>query len=451
MTPTGTAPPRQALGMLTRALHVQDFTPLPDPPVSSDPLGWPGYPAQLLDARRRTGAAQAVIAGHARIGGQRCVLAVFSFDFLGGSMGAAEGELLARAIDCAQHRGLPLVTVARSGGARMQEGPLSLLQMSRVAGGLARLAAAGVPHVAVVDDPTTGGVWAALVAAADIVLGRAGAQVAFAGTRLLPGVDRPPTASTAEGKHALGFLDAVVADHELTDVLAGYLNLLSPATRGEPSPPPPPQLAPEQPTQSHNGWGSVQAARSSTRRTAQDYLARYLSDRQPLWGDRVGGVDSQVDCGFGRREGRTIAYVCQRGGPVGAAGFRTAHRLLALADRLHLPIVTFVDTAGADNSPEAERHGVGTAIAMLLQQLAATTAPVLSVVVGQGVSGGAIALINPDNMWMAPDSYLAVTAPEAAAAILKRQGHHVPQLAEQLALSPAAVQQLHLSRGMLTP
>lgn len=112
--------------------------------------------------------------------------------------------------------------------------------------------------------------------------------------------------------------------------------------------------------------------------------------------------------------------------------------------------MTFVDTAGADNSPEAERHGVGTAIAMLLQQLAATTAPVLSVVVGQGVSGGAIALINPDNMWMAPDSYLAVTAPEAAAAILKRQGH-VPQLAEQLALSPAAVQQLHLSRGMLTP
>ena len=156
-----------------------------------------------------------------------------------------------------------------------------------------------------------------------------------------------------------------------------------------------------------------------------------------------------MQCGLGRRDGRTIAFLFQRGGQIGAAGFRTASRVLILAERLHVPVVTFIDTQGTDNGAESERQGVGTAIAELLQQIARCTVPVLSIVVGQGVSGGAIAMINPDNLWMAPDSYLAVIAPESAAAILKQDPGTVPQVADQLMLSPHQLHGLGLSRGVV--
>lgn len=450
---TAASPPTQSErpASLAAALDVTDFTPLGRPPTSRDPVEWPGYQRKLAEARQRCGVEQAVTAGHALVGGEACVLVVFHFDFLGGSMGHAEGELLSRALEEARTSRQPLVSVGRSGGARMQEGTVSLFQMPRIARGLTALAHAGVPHIAITDDPTTGGVWASLIAAADIVIGRAGAQVAFAGTRVLTGELDQQSQYTAENKQASGFIDIVPTDAEMTPTLASYLRMLSPLTRGAPTEPPLPVLIRDQPVAALDGWDSVRAARSGTRPAAEQYLADYFTETLPVWGDRVGGVDKHIACGLGRRDGHTIAFVCQRGGKVGAAGFRTANRLIALACRLSVPVITFVDTAGADNSPAAERSGVGTAIATLLQQVACCTVPMLSVVVGQGVSGGAISLINPDNMWMAPDSYLAVIAPEAAAEILKQNPSTVAKLSDQLALSPHRLQELGLSRGVLAP
>ncbi|GAC1441973.1 MAG: carboxyl transferase domain-containing protein [Mycobacteriales bacterium] len=440
----------EPLGGLGEALCVSDFAAFAEPPISRDPLGWPGYADKLAMARERTGLSQAVVAGTARVDGERCVLAVLRFEFLGGSMGEAEGRLIADAIAVAGREGLPLVSVARSGGARMQEGTVALLQMPQIARALVALAAAGAPHVTVVDDPTTGGIWAALVAGADIIIGRPGAQVAFAGSRVLAGDPDDRAASTVEGKHRDGYVDVVADGDALGPTVGGYLRLLSPATRGALATPPVPTLPAPAPGPSPAGWDSVQAARSAARRPAKDYLDSYLDDRLPVWGDRSGGTDPSVSCGFGRRDGRTVAFVCQHGGKVGPAGFRTASRLLALAERCSVPVVTFIDTAGADNSPRAEHGGVGTAIALLLQQVARLTVPLLSVVVGQGISGGAVALVNPDNLWMAPDSYLAVITPEAAAAILKRSESEVPEVARQLALWPAALEKLGLSRGQLS-
>ena len=458
MTTTAAVDP---LGDLADALLITDFSAFVETPVSQDPLGWPGYTDKLHEAQQRTGLAQAVVAGGAHLDGQPCVLVAFRFDFLGGSMGEAEGQLISDAIDAAAQAGLPLVSVARSGGARMQEGTIALFQMPRIARALVTLGAAGVPHISVVDDPTTGGVWAALVAGADIIVGRSGASVAFAGSRVLAGDPYDHTASTAEGKHADGFIDTIADDDTLGATVGGYLRLLSPATRGDAASPPIPTLPAKEPAQAPEptsapvsetaGWDSVLAARSGVRRPARDYLQDYLDEQLPIWGDRSGGTDRSVSCGFGRRDGRTVGFVCQHGSKVGPAGFRTASRLLALADRCHVPVVTFIDTAGADNSPRAEHAGIGTAIAILLQQVARLTVPLLSVVVGQGLSGGAVALINPDNLWMAPDSFLAVIAPEAAAGILKRSGQEAPQIAKQLALTPAALEDLGLSRGRLLP
>lgn len=442
----GEAAPRTPLQDL---LAVSDYVQLGEPPTSRDPLSWPGYADQLTALRHRTGLAQAVTAGHAVIDGEQCVLLSFQFAFMGGSMGEAEGDLIVRAVEAARLASRPLVSVARSGGARMQEGTAALLQMSRIAQALVTLARSGVPHIGVIDDPTTGGIWAALVAAADVLIGRAGAQVGFAGSRVRSSHGGPEGASTVEGKHAAGFVDVVTDGADLTGVVGGYLRLLSPATRGAAEPPPLPVLAADQGVDELTGWDSVRAARSDQRRTADDYLAAYFDEVLPVWGDRTGGVDPRIACGFGRTHGRTVAFVSQRGQQVGAAGFRTATRLLGLANRLSIPVVTFIDTSGAENGPDAEREGVGTAIAVLLQEVAASSVPVLSVVVGQGVSGGAVALINPDNVWMAPDSYLAVIAPEYAAAILKRGSADVPELADRLALSPAQLRGLGLVTGIL--
>jgi acetyl-CoA carboxylase carboxyl transferase subunit beta len=373
----------------------------------------------------------------------------FDFGFLGGSMGQAEGALIVRAIQEATSNRWPLVSVARSGGARMQEGTLSLMQMTHVARALVALAAAGTPHIAVVDDPTTGGVWAALTSAADIVVARVGAQVGFAGSRVRSGLLTSGSPSSAEGKHAAGFVDVLSDDDDLAATVGSYLHLLSPLTRGECAPPDLPRAAPGAADSDLHGWDSVVAARSPARQTGERYLADYFESIQTISGDRAGGVDPQLKCGVGRRDGRSIAFICQLGGTAHPSGFRTARRVLALAERLCLPVITLIDTTGADNSPEGELLGIGTSIAEMLQQVAAATVPMLSVVVGQGVSGGAIALVNPDNLWMAPDSYLAVIAPESAAAILKQDANTAPRLAQRLALSPQDLVALGVARGTM--
>lgn len=431
-------------------LLLRRFAPLPESREGGDPLRWPGYPAKLEATRRQTGRSQAVRAGTAFVDGQPCVAVDFQFDFLGGSMGRAEGQLIVAAIGHATRNRWPLVSIARSGGARMQEGTVALFQMPLIARALAGLADAGVPHIAVADDPTTGGVWAALTAAADVVVARTGAQIAFAGNRVRPGPVAAGSPSTAEGKHQCGFVDVVAHDNGLETTVGAYLYLLSPLTRGIPAAPPLPRTTTQQAVPALDGWNSVVAARAPGRRPAEYYLDDYFESTMPLWGDRTGGVDAGLRCGIGRRDGQTIAFICQRGGTARAGGFRTASRTLAVADRLNVAVVTFIDTAGADNGPAAEQAGVGTAIALTMQQLARCRTPVLSIVVGQGVSGAAIALVNPDNLWMAPDSYLAVIAPESAAAILKQAGSAAPQqLADQLALSPPRLTSLGLAQGVL--
>jgi acyl-CoA carboxylase subunit beta len=154
-------------------------------------------------------------------------------------------------------------------------------------------------------------------------------------------------------------------------------------------------------------------------------------------GTGVGGTDPEMLCGFGRRDGRTIAYVAQTGGVGGPAGFRTAARLLGLAARLRLPVLTLIDTPGPANGADAARGAVGTAIGELFQRVVASTVPITSLVIGEGGSGGALALASPDRLWIAPDAYFAVIAPEGAAAILERDPSRAPAIAERMHLRPA--------------
>lgn len=441
--------PGAAPGLLTDGLPAVDgFLPLDLPGRSADPLRWPGYGDQLAAAAARAGRERAVVTGTGEIGGHRCVLVAFDFAFLGGSVGEVESAAIAAAFEAAIREALPVVSLVSTGGTRIQEGTRALAGMRRVAAAVAAARLAGIPHLSVARHPTTGGMWASLAASADVVVATRGAAMSFAGSRLRPGGTAGTAEFTSEGKWRHGFVDVLCEPAEVTAVLAGLLGLLSPRSRGPGAQPPPPPPLPWPRPAPARGWAQVQRSRSAARPRWSDYLGGYFEAAVEIRGDRCGGLDEGIRCGFGRHDGQTVAYAAQTGVPVAAAGFRTATRLVRTAERLRLPLLLLVDTPGAAAGALDEAAGVGTAIAELLVAVAGCRVPATSVIVGEGGSGGAVALTVEGNTWVAPDGYLAVTAPEHAAAILKRPAAEVPVVADRLGLGPEELEELGLARRL---
>jgi acetyl-CoA carboxylase carboxyl transferase subunit beta len=392
------------------------------------------------------------------VAGQRCILVGFDFSFLGGSVGVAEGARIARAFSVAVIERVPVVTVAATGGTRIQEGTNSLVQMQVMAAAIAAARRAGVPHIAVAADPTTGGIWSSLVASADLLIGVPGARVSFSGSRTRPeGADLTSEQYLAEGQWAHGSLDMLAPAADLRSVVAAAIRLLSPRSRDGsehrapvPDWPDTPLVMSGQPgARPADAWAHIQASRSSARARADRWLDRYFGETVPIRGDRCGGLDNGMLCGFGSHRGATIGYAAQTGKPVTAAGFRTATRLMNLADRLGVPVLTLIDTPGAAAAPADEAAGVGPAIAELLVAIAARSVPITSVVIGEGVSGGALALASPDDLWIAEDAYVAVTTPEFAAAILKLSDADIPVVAGLLRLTPDDLLTRGIVRGII--
>lgn len=425
------------------------FTELPHPerPSAPDgPLSWHGYDASHARAAERTGEAESVVCGTASVAGTRAVLLAFEFGFLGGSLGERTGDRLESAYAYARAHRLPVVPLVATGGSRMQEGMLALTQLQRVARQSILTREAGLPQIAVLRDPTTGGGWATLGAGADVVLALPAAQVGFAGSRVRP-PDADPAAYTAEAQVAAGAADAVVRPEELRGVLGRWLRLLA----GPPA---------REATVPHalgardlpaTGWDAVRRARAPRRPRAGAYLDACFTGRVAISGDRCGGADPDgMLCGFGvAHDGRTVAYAAQTGTATRPAGYRTAARLIRLADRLGVPVLTLVDTPGAANDAEAERQGVGAAIADLFGAVAGARVPITTLVIGEGGSGGALALAAPGNTWATPDSYFSVIAPELAAAILKRGPQEVEATADQLRIRPQDLVELGVIRGVV--
>ncbi|MFG3493993.1 carboxyl transferase domain-containing protein [Streptomyces sp. NPDC047928] len=434
------------------ALVTDDFAdatghgPPPGDGSADGPLSWEGYGASRARAAERTGEDESVVYGVASLGGRRCALLAFEFGFLGGSLGERTGDRLEAAYRLAREHRYPLVSLVATGGSRMQEGMVALTQLQRVARESVLLREAGVAHLAVLRDPATGGGWATVGAGADVILALPGAQIGFAGSRVRP-ADADPSAYTAEGQLAAGHIDAVVARGELRETLTRWVAALGGPGAAEPVPPPGALSDTPLP---ETGWDAVRQARAPGRPRAEAYLDRYFTRRLPLSGDRCGGTDPGMLCGVGLRDGRPVVYAAQCGTATRPAGFRTAARVIRLADRLGIPVLTLIDTPGAANDAEAERAGAGPAIAEVFAAVAAARVPVTSLLIGEGGSGGALALAAPDNTWATPDSYFSVIAPELAAAILKRPPDDAPHTAEQLRLRPQDLVELGVVRGVVS-
>jgi acetyl-CoA carboxylase carboxyl transferase subunit beta len=429
-TPLASAWERAALVIDAGSLHAWD-----EDVVSDDPLRFHDaapYRERLAAARERTGLGEAALTGRATLEGRPIAVVAGEFGFLGGSIGAATGERIVRAFERAIEQRLPLVALTASGGSRMQEGALALVAMAKLAAAAGRLRAAGLPYVVCLTDPTVGGVLASWGSLGTVTFALPGTLAGFAGPRvveLLTGAPLPEGAQRAETLLAHGLIDDVVEPGALRGVVARVLRVASAA------PAPAAVEAPSDAIEGGDAWASLRWARHPRRPGAAAVLSILGEDVVELRGARDGRPDDPACLvALARLAGFPVVVVGQRrdadgrAGAMNAAGYRKARRAVRIAAELGLPVVTIVDTPGAELSVAAEHGGLAGEIAGCLAELIALPVPTLALLLGEGGSGGALALLAADRVIAAEHASLGVISPEGASAILYRDLYHAAEL-----------------------
>ncbi len=443
------------------------FVPLPATAAPTDPLSFTDsqpYPRRLAHSRRSTGLDDAVVCGLGSIGGHQVALAVMDFRFMGGSLGSAVGELVTRTAEEALDRGLPLLIVTASGGARMQEGCLSLMQMAKTSQAIARVQEAGLLTVTLITDPTYGGVAASFATNTDVLIAEPLARMGFAGPRVIQQTiqqELPDGFQTAEFLRDHGQVDMVVERRELR----GRLRQLF-AAAGSPRDPVPPGAPPvlvRDPARlvARDAWDVLRLARDTGRPTTLDYLGLAFDEFVELHGDRLHGDCAAVVAGFarlgerwlglvGHQKGHSTAELVTRNfGLARPEGYRKGLRVMQLAARLGLPIVTLVDTQGAYPGVDAEERGQALAVAQNILQMSGLPTPVVAVVTGEGGSGGALAFAVADRVLMLENAVYSVISPEGCSSILWHTAEAAPEAARALRITAAELLRQGVADGVV--
>ncbi|MCL0028665.1 acetyl-CoA carboxylase carboxyltransferase subunit alpha/beta [Dehalococcoidia bacterium] len=418
--------------------------------ISLDPLSFSSrdsYTRRLFSDQRRTGLTEAIVTGSCVIGGSPAILMVLDFGFMGGTMGCVVGEKVALALERAVKRKLPAIAVVTSGGARIQEGVLSLMQMAKTSIAANRMSEAGLPFLTVMANPTTGQAYGSFANLADVILGEPGAIVGFSSFRMITKANQlevPTESHTAESRLQHGLLDAVVDRRELRTVLGVLLDLLGPRYKLARSGRAKYEVSEVSRPQA---WNSVQLARHRSRPSSSDYLARIFDNFVELHGDRTYGDDSSMICGMGHLAGQTVMVIGHErrgeeragnytsGGRTTPEGFRKAQRGMRLAAKFEIPLITMIDTPGPDLSEDAEERGLGNAIATTMELMAGLEVPSISVVIGEGGSGGALALGVADRSLMLQNAIYSPISPEDAAEVIYQDSERADEAAESLRLT----------------
>lgn len=425
--------------------------------VGGNPVDYKGYPEKVQALQEKTGLREAVVTGKGKIGGRDTVIAVCDGRFLMASMGWAVGEKITRAVERATEEKLPVIIFACSGGARMQEGITSLMQMAKTSASLERHSKAGLLYVSVLTEPTTGGVTASFAMLGDIILAEPGALIGFAGPRVIEQTIRqklPKGFQRAEFLVEHGFVDDIVRRENLKETLGKILELHANAAT---------EIQAEKIDGSDKGdtgspvginpyltaWDRVQISRKVDRPSGSDYIEALFTDFMEFHGDRNYGDDKAIVGGIAKFHGRPVTVIVQEKGtntkeniahnfgmPM-PEGYRKALRLMKQAEKFHRPVLCFVDTPGAFCGIEAEERGQGEAIARNLWELAGLKTPVLSVVTGEGGSGGALALAAGDQVWMLENSVYSILSPEGFASILWKDSARAKEAAGVMQLTAA--------------
>lgn len=423
-----------------------------------NPLQFKGYESKVKTLKEKTGLDEAVLTGKGMIQGNPAVIAVCDGRFLMASMGEIVGEKITRAVERATREHLPVVIFACSGGARMQEGIVSLMQMAKTAAALKRHSQAGLLYVSVLTDPTTGGVTASFAMLGDVILAEPQALIGFAGPRVIEqtiGEKLPKGFQRSEFLLEHGFIDRIVERNEMKQVLGDILAMHSVSKECQKTDEI--QEALEDKNEFRNRktpWERVQISREKDRPVGQDYLKQLFPDFMEFHGDRAFGDDKAVTGGIARFHGRPVTVIVQSKGKStkenlerhfgmpSPEGYRKALRLMKQAEKFQRPVLCFVDTPGAFCGVEAEERGQGEAIARNLFEMAALTVPVLSVVIGEGGSGGALAMAVANEVWMMENAIYSILSPEGFAAILWKDSTRAKEAAEVMKLTAIDLKEL---------
>ena len=441
--------------------------------TSCDPLDFPGYRDKLERAKDETGENEAVITGEAKIGGECCVIISMEPRFIMASMGSAVGEKICRAFEYATENHLPVVAFTASGGARMQEGILSLMQMAKVSAAVGRHGDAGNLYITVLTDPTTGGVTASFAMEGDIILAEPDALTAFAGPRVIEQNMHkrlPKGFQRSEFLLEHGFCDAVVPRGEIALTVGELLALHEGHAPGLGAPHEIVHTGRRGKKLGHlfkrsaapkTALEIVKQTRSADRATAGEMISLGLDGFVELHGDRYFGDDAAVVAGIGWKDGRPVTVIAiERGtttkermrrnfGMAHPEGYRKARRLMRQAEKFGRPVLCLVDTSGAFCGIGAEERGQGEAIAQNLLEMSGLKTPIVSVVTGEGGSGGALALSVADRILMLSSSAYSVVSPEACASILWKDTDRANEAAEALKLTAPDLLALGIIDGIV--
>ena len=430
-----------------------------------NPLHYKGYEDKIRSLQEKTGLKEAVVTGYGEIQGNPSVIAVCDGRFLMASMGEAVGEKITRAVERATKMRLPVIIFACSGGARMQEGMVSLMQMAKTSAALKRHSDAGLLYISVLTDPTTGGVTASFAMLGDLILAEPNALIGFAGPRVIEqtiGQKLPKGFQRAEFLLEHGFIDKIVERENQRDFLGKVLNLhrenpgkvysgsgdfrweeaYQKAFEGEEN------------LEKKDAWEHVLLARDKARPTGNDYIENLFEDFTELHGDRYFRDDPSVVGGIASFYGVPVTVLVQEKGKntkdsisrnfgmVSPEGYRKSLRLMKQAQKFHRPVICLVDTPGAFCGLEAEERGQGEAIARNLYEMSGLKVPVLSVVIGEGGSGGALAFAVADEVWMMENSVYSVLSPEGFASIIWKDSKKAKEAASVMKLTAKDLKKL---------
>ena len=431
--------------------------------VNTNPLRMKGYPDKVKALQEKTGLDEAVVTGKARIGENEVVIMVMDGRFMTASMGAVVGEKVTRGIEKATEMKLPIVIFTCSGGARMQEGMTSLMQMEKTAAALKRHSDAGLLYIAVQTDPTTGGVTASFASLGDIILAEPKALIGFAGPRVIEQTIHqklPKGFQRSEFLLEHGFVDRIVERQNMKEELRHLLDLhrvgddeasrelkdLSEAVKKQGKYKAPYKVSTEH-AKDKTAWERVALARAKGRPIGEDYIHGLFDEFVECHGDRYFGDDHAICGGIALFHGQPVTVIAQMKGkntqenmernfgmPM-PEGYRKSLRLMKQAEKFHRPIICFVDTPGAYPGMGAEERGQGEAIARNLFHMSDLKTPILSILIGEGGSGGALAMAVADEVWALENAIYSILSPEGFASILWKDASLAEKAAKAMKLT----------------
>ena len=417
-----------------------------------NPLEYKGYEEKLEKLQEKTGLSEAVITGKAKIDGHETAIGVCDGRFLMASMGEAVGEKIARAVERATEERLPVILFACSGGARMQEGIVSLMQMAKTSAALKLHSDAGLLYISILTDPTTGGVTASFAMLGDVILAEPKALIGFAGPRVIEqtiGQKLPEGFQRAEFLLEHGFLDAIVERPQMKAVLSKILALHENGKGTDFNRKECAQdlVADGRKEEKLTAWQRVELSRRKDRPVGSDYIDALFTDFVEFHGDRYFADDKAIIGGVARFHGMPVTVIAQAKGRntkeniernfgmPEPEGYRKALRLMKQAEKFARPVICLVDTPGAFCGLEAEERGQGEAIARNIYEMSGLKVPVVSIIIGEGGSGGALAMATADEVWMLENSIYSILSPEGFASILWKDSSKAKEAAEVMKLT----------------